>query len=71
MKSKFVLSFAVLGALAGAAASTPAMAGPKKGQKSEETNLFKLIDADFKSFDKAVFGPQKPSAKAQKRHRKH
>lgn len=71
MTPRFVLSFAVAGLLAGVAVSSPAIAGAKKAHKPEEKNLFQLIDADLKSFDKAVFPPQKTSAKAPKKHRKH
>lgn len=67
------LQIAAAGLLATVTASSFAVAGPKKAEKPKETNIFKLIDSDLKSFDKAVFGSpkkEKPKAKAHKKHKK-
>ena len=69
MKTKLILSIAAASLLA-AAASTPAMAAKKAKKAKKEPDLFALIDSDLKSFDKAVFGPQK-TAKAEKKSKKH
>lgn len=56
------------GLVLGAAATTPVLAGAKKASKPAEPNIFKGIDADLKSFDKAVFGtPKAEKKKAEKK----
>jgi hypothetical protein len=52
-------ALAVSGLLIGTTATTPVFAAGKKAQKTKETNIFTLIDADLKSLDKALFGPPK------------
>lgn len=71
MKFTSLLQIAAVGLLVSLTSSSFAVAGSKKAQKPKESNIFKLIDSDLKSFDKAVFGsPKKEKAKAQKKHKK-
>jgi hypothetical protein len=72
MKFTDLFQIAAVGLLVTLTASSSAVAGPKKAHKEKETNVFKLIDSDLRSFDKAVFGsPKKEKVKAHKKHKKH
>jgi hypothetical protein len=53
--AKTLSALAAAGLLVGAIGATPALAGAK----ARDHDLIKLIDADLKRIDKAIFGPHR------------